>query len=158
MYSLTNRTNDPFEDIFSLANIFFPKDFRALRDDLSNVGLKKVISRPHNLETVRDANGNVVGQRLSLVYTPFKKDQINVSVENDDLVVSIGETKNEEKKDDNGDILYKGISTQSTKFSLKLTDKIDKKAISAKAEEGMLYIDLPFASEKEPEKIEVKVI
>lgn len=158
MYSLTNRTSDPFEDIFSLANIFFPKDFRTIRDDLSNVGLKKFISRPHNLETVRDENGNAVGQRLSLVYTPFKKDQIKVSVEGDDLMVSIGDETKEEKKDENGDILYKGISTQSTRFSLKLTDKIDKKAISAKAEEGMLFIELPFATEKEPETIEVKII
>jgi len=81
-----------------------------------------------------------------------------VSVEDDNLTVSIGDEAKEEKKDENGDVIYKGISTQSTRFSLKLTDKIDKKAISAKAEEGMLYIDLPFASEKEPETIEVKII
>lgn len=158
-YQLMNQLTkfDPFNGIFPT---LFDDDFFAdFRDNFANRGLKKIISRPHDLTNVKDANGNIVGQKLSLVYTPFKKDQIKVMIDGDTLSVSIGDEKKEEKKDENGEIVYKGISTQSTRFALKLTDKIDKKLVNAQAEDGMLHIDLPFVKEEEtkPKQIEVKI-
>lgn len=45
------------------------------------------------------------------------------------------------KKD--SDMDYCGISHQSYEFRLPLSETVDAKAISAKAEDGMLYITLP---------------
>lgn len=157
MNSLIKQTSDPFAGLFP--SIFFDDDFLVdFRDNFASRGLKKIIQRPHDLMNVKDENGNVIGQKLSLVYTPFTKDQIKVTVNGDTLSVSIGDEKKEEKKDENGEIVYKGISTQSTRFALKLTDQIDKKLINAKAEDGMLHIDLPFVKKaEEPKQIEIAV-
>lgn len=156
MNQLMKTTFDPFIGLFPS---FFDDDFFAdFEDKFACRGLKKIIQRPHDLMNVKDENGNVVGQKLSLVYTPFKKDQIKVTVDGDMLSVSIGDEQKEEKKDENGEIVYKGISTQSTRFALKLTDQIDKKAVTAKAEDGMLHIDLPFVKKaEEPKQIEIAV-
>lgn len=157
MNSLAKReTFDPFIGLFPT---LFDDDFFAdFRDNFAYRGLKKIIQRPHDLTNVKDKDGNVVGQKLSLVYTPFKKDQIKVVVDGDTLTVSIGDEKKEEKKDESGEIVYKGISAQSTRFSIKLTDQIDKKAVAAKAEDGVLHIDLPFVKKaEEPKQIEISV-
>ena len=156
MNSIMKHTFDPFIGLFPSLDEDFFTDFC---DNFAKRGLKKFISRPHDLVNIKDENGNVVGQKLSLVYTPFKKDQIKVTIDGDTLSVAIGDEKKEETKDENGDVIYKGISTQSTRFALKLTDKIDKKLITATAEDGMLHIDLPFVKEEEKalEKIEIEV-
>ena len=157
MNSLVKRTTlNPFTGLFPS---FFEDDFfDSFTNDFGHWGLKKIISRPHDLVNMKDEKGNVIGQKLSLVYTPFKKDQIKVTVEDDTLTVAIGDEKKEEKKDENGEIVYKGISTQATRFSIKLTDQIDKKAVTAKAEDGMLHIDLPFVKKaEEPKQIEISV-
>lgn len=154
---IKSTTFDPFAGL-SLYDMFNDDFFADFRDNFATRGLKKFISRPHDLVNVKDENGNIVGQKLSLVYTPFKKDQIKVTVDDGMLSVSIGDEQKEEKKDDKGEIIYKGISTQSTHFSLKLTDKIDKAAVTAKAEDGMLHINLPFVKkQEEPKQIEISV-
>ena len=157
MNQLVKRTLNPFTG--GLFPSFFEDDFfDSFTNDFSHWGLKKIISRPHDLVNMKDEKGNVIGQKLSLVYTPFTKDQIKVTVEDDMLTVAIGDEKKEEKKDESGEIVYKGISTQVTRFSIKLTDQIDKKAVTAKAEDGMLHIDLPFVKKAdEPKKIEISV-
>ena len=156
MNSLIKQTMDPFTGLFP--SLFDDDFFADFRDNFASRGLKKIIQRPHDLTNVKDENGNVVGQKLSLVYTPFKKDQIKVTVNGDTLSVAIGDEKKEEKKDDSGEVVYKGISTQSTRFALKLTDQIDKKLIKANAEDGMLHIDLPFVEKpEEPKQIEIAV-
>jgi len=156
MNSLIKQTLDPFAGLFP--SIFDDDFFADFRDNFASRGLKKIIQRPHDLVNVKDEKGNVVGQKLSLVYTPFKKDQIKVTVNDGMLTVSIGDEKKEEKKDENGEIVYKGISTQATRFSLKLTDQIDKAAVTAKAEDGMLHINLPFVKKaEEPKQIEISV-
>jgi HSP20 family molecular chaperone IbpA len=160
MNSLVKTTTDMLDPFTGLFPSIFGDDFFAdFRDNFATRGLKKIIQRPHDLTNVKDKDGNVVGQKLSLVYTPFKKDQIKVTVEGNVLSVAIGDEKKEEKQDENGEIVYKGISTQSTRFALNLTDKIDKNLINAKAEDGMLHIDLPFVKEekKEPKAIEISV-
>jgi len=53
------------------------------------------------------------------VTTPFKKSDVKVQVVGDMLNVTCGTSNIEESK--NEDILYKGISSQSYNFSLKLS-------------------------------------
>lgn len=158
MNSIIKQSFGPLSGLFP--SIFDDDLFADFCDNFSTRGLKKIIQRPHDLVNVKDENGKVVGQKLSLVYTPFTKDQIKVAIDGDLLSVSIGgDEKKEEKKNDQGEVIYKGISTQSTRFALRLTDAIDKKAIDAKAEDGMLHIYLPFVKEDTTQKqiqIEVK--
>ena len=55
---------------------------------------------------------------------------------------------------------YCGISHQSYEFSLPLAENIDTAKISAKAEDGILYISLPVkkAEEKKTEALQIEVL
>lgn len=121
-----------------------------------NRGLKRVIGRPHSLMTKKDANGKVTGWALELPYTPFKKNEVNVEVKDNVLNVTCGtENKVRDEKMDFSDISYQKFS-----FSIPLSDNVDAENITATADDGMLYIDLPAKAieEKTPNvlKIEVK--
>ena len=119
---------------------------------LATNGLKSIIRRPHNLVNVKDDDGNVVAQRLEVVTTPFAKDEVKVSVEGNVLTVACGETNKEEKTED--EYIYKGISSQSYTFQVRLGNSVDKAAIKAKNVDGVLTVMLPFKKkEAEPKQI-----
>jgi HSP20 family protein len=119
---------------------------------LATNGLKSLIRRPHNLVNVKDDDGNVVAQRLEVVTTPFAKDEVKVSVEDNVLTVACGGTNKEEKTED--EYIYKGISSQSYTFQVRLGNSVDKTAIKAKNVDGVLTVMLPFKKkEAEPKQI-----
>lgn len=119
---------------------------------LATNGLKSLIRRPHNLVNVKDDDGNVVAQRLEVVTTPFAKDEVKVSVEGNVLTVACGGSNKEEKTED--EYIYKGISSQSYTFQVRLGNSVDKTAIKAKNVDGVLTVMLPFKKkEDEPKQI-----
>ena len=117
---------------------------------LETQGLKSLIHRPHNLINVKDSNGNVIAQRLEVVTTPFKKEDVKVTVEDNTLTVECGAENKEEKSED--DYIYKGISSQNYTFSLKLGNNIDRDGIKAKNSDGVLSVNLPFKKEVQEQK------
>lgn len=122
--------------------------------NIMNYGLKSVIKRPHNLINVKDKDGNVVGQRLEMVTTPFKKEDVKITVKDNVLTVRCG-TENV-KNEENEDVVYRGISAQSHTFSLSLAPTIDQSLITAENKDGILKINLPFIA-KDPEKDAVEI-
>ena len=54
---------------------------------------------------------------------------------------------------------YCGISHQSYEFSIPLSDTVDSKKISAKADDGILYINLPVKEieEKKEQPLQITV-
>jgi HSP20 family molecular chaperone IbpA len=131
--------------------------YPAKEKSLENNGLKRLISRPHNIVNVKDKDGNVVAQRLEVVTTPFKKGEVSVEVDaNNMLTVKCGkeETIEDVAEPDTESYIYKGISSQNYTFSIKLGDNVDKDAIKAKNEDGVLVMTLPFKKkEDEPKQI-----
>lgn len=132
---------------------FFANPFER---KITNKGLSN-IHKPHNLTNVKDGEGNIVAQKLTVVTTPFKKDEVKVRLAGDVLSVQCG-TENAEDAE-NEDVIYRGISSQSYSFALKLGESIDKTAIKAENKDGLLTINLPYVvvEEKKPEEIEIKV-
>jgi HSP20 family protein len=100
---------------------------------------------------VKDADGNTVSQRLEVVTTPFAKEDVKVSVDDNVLSVECGSENKEEKSGD--EYIYKGISSQSYTFAIKLSDRVDKTGIKAKNVDGVLTVTLPFKKDDEPKKI-----
>ena len=142
---------------FPFGNMF--KNLEAVMDfdfNKESRGLKRWIKRPHNLITKKDKDGKIEKYQLELVYTPFKKDEVKVEVLEGVLNVKCGS----ENKVKDEDMDYCGISHQSYSFSIPLADEIDVNAIEAKAEDGILYIELPVKRSEEkkalPISIEVK--
>ena len=96
-------SNDPFRD--ALEWFFNPVSTKKICD----VGLKGIINRPHNIINIKDDSGAVVAQRLEVVTTPFKKEDVKVQLVGDMLTVTCGSSNKVEK--DNEDTLYRGISS-----------------------------------------------
>lgn len=143
--------NNPFANMFAELEAMMDYDFNK-----ESKGLKRLINRPHNLITKRDENGNVESFDLEVVYTPFKKSEVKVELLDGVLTVRCGSEN--KVKDDN--MTYCGISHQSYEFSLPLADTIDITKISAKAEDGLLYISLPVKKieEKKAEALQIEVL
>lgn len=143
---------DPIWDIMDI----FSRPFSD-RCRLSDNGLKSVVKRPHNLINVKAADGTTISQRLEVVTTPFKKDDVKVSVANGMLKVACG-SENIKTSDDE-DVLYRGISAQRYEFSLKLAESVDQAHITAENRDGILKINLPLkkAEPAEPEEIQIDI-
>lgn len=135
--------DDMWQNMVALTE--YPFNGKTLKD----IGLRKLITRPHNIVNVTDPKTKeVIEQRLEVVTTPFKKNQVQVQVADNTLTVSCGDVEDVCKKPNEDDpeeaYLYKGISSQYYTFSLKLSDKVDKSKIRAKNEDGILTVTLPF--------------
>lgn len=122
---------------------------------LETNGLKTLIRRPHNIVNVKDENGNVIAQNLEVVTTPFSKNDVKVSFIDNTLSVECGNQN--EVEEDKSDYVYKGISSQSYTFALKLGDNIDREKIKAKNVDGVLTVTLPFKQFEEEKIINVEV-
>ena len=155
----SNKGNKHMLEIFNeVENMFRRMDALAHYPlaDFTNRGLKSIIHRPHNLLTKKDESGNVIGYQVAVVYTPFSKNDVKVEVLNNQLTVKCGS----ENKIKDEDMDYCGISHQAYSFTIPLSDIVDVNAITAKADDGILYIDLPIKKIEEkkiaPLSIEVK--
>ena len=149
-----------WDDMFKMADALTM--YPAKAKNLESNGLKRLIGRPHNIVNVKDAAGEVVAQRLEVVTTPFKKNEVSVSVDsNNMLTVKCGhqDIDPEEKQGEKGEeaYVYKGISTQNYTFSIKLGDNVDKSGIKAKNEDGVLVVTLPFKKKELTEVAQIDV-
>ena len=84
----------------------------------------------------------------------MKKDDINISLENNQLTVS-GERK---FKDEKKDKKYHRVESRFGKFSRTFTlpQNVDEESINAKYEDGLLKIDIQKAEDKVSKKIEIQ--
>ncbi len=127
------------------------------KNKLADNGLRSAVKRPHNLVNIKDENGNVISQQLQVVTTPFKKEDVKVSINDGMLSVVCG---NENIKDSEfEDVLYRGISAQSYSFALKLADSVDQYKVTAENKDGILKINLPLKQleEAKPEEIKIEI-
>ena len=88
------------DSIFDALDWFFnPISSKKICD----AGLKGIINRPHNIINIKDNNGEVIAQRLEVVTTPFKKEDVKVKLVGDILTVTCGASnKVEEDNEDKG--------------------------------------------------------
>lgn len=148
---------DLFRDpVWELMDIAFPAPFFGERK-LSDTGFKNCIRRPHNLVNVKDEDGKVIAQRLEVVTTPFKKEDVKVTLTDNTLSVKCGAENIEDNE--NEEVMYRGISSQSYSFALKISPSVDQSKITAENKDGILKINMPIImkEEKKPEEIEIKI-
>ena len=99
----TLYVRDPWATMFGSIKAMMDE---AFGNEFQHRGLKQLISKPHNLITKKDKDGNVESFDLEVVYTPFKKSEVKVSVNDNVLTVTCG-TDNKEKDEE---MIYCGIS------------------------------------------------
>lgn len=82
--------------------------------------------------------------------TPFPKNCVKVMLINNVLTIECQYKENKNNGDlplsgdSNDEYIYKGISSQEYRFSIKLSNNIDTDNIKAKNVDGVLTITLPF--------------
>ena len=102
---------------------------------------------------VRDKDGNY---ELDIELPGYKKDEINLSLENGYLVVGTSKTVNEEEKDESGKLLRQERYSGAMQRSFYVGDGLNEDDVKARFEDGVL--SLTFPKEKEPELPEKKTI
>lgn len=105
---------------------------------------------PSDILEIRDDTGKVIGYEIDVTLAGIPRENINISVERDAIVIIV--SKNEKKDDKNRIYLQKGISQRSMEWRYGLHG-IDKEKIKATLADGMLKVALPLAEEAKPKNI-----
>lgn len=97
--------------------------------------------------------------KIEVAAPGLTKDDFNVHINDDDhLVICVESRKENDEKDKKGKFLRREFSYSQFQQTLILPDNVDKEAIEAKQENGVLTVNIPKKSlpkNKEPQKIEV---
>jgi HSP20 family protein len=79
----------------------------------------------------------------------YTKEDFNVSLNDDNDLLITAEKKDEVKENDNVRYLRRGFSYSKYQHAMTLPDDVNKDAIDAKVEHGVLHITLPKLTESE---------
>jgi HSP20 family molecular chaperone IbpA len=93
------------------------------------------------------------GLRFELAVVGIDDSDLNINVEDNILRIS----HNGRKDDHKYNYLQKGIARRSFDLAWKVATKFDLSKLEASLDKGLLIIDIPYAEEKAPKKIEIKI-
>ncbi len=102
---------------------------------------------PYNIERLGNSNGAAETLRITLAVAGFKRDELDVSVEDNQLTV-----RGKQEDDKSRDFLYRGIAARQFSRTFVLADGIE--VSSADLNNGLLAIDL---QRHEPERLIKKI-
>lgn len=102
---------------------------------------------PYNIERLGNSNGSSEILRITLAVAGFKRDELDVSVEDNQLTV-----RGKQEDDKSRDFLYRGIAARQFSRTFVLADGIE--VTSADLNNGLLAIDL---QRHEPERLIKKI-
>ena len=93
------------------------------------------------------------GLRFELAVVGLSESDLDIQVDGDTLRVTYNKPENEEIKS----YLQKGIAKRSFDLAWKVASKFELSKLQATLDKGLLVLDIPYAAEKAPRKIEIKV-
>jgi HSP20 family molecular chaperone IbpA len=93
------------------------------------------------------------GLRFELAVVGLTESDLDIHVEGDTLRVKYKNPKTDEL---NIKYLQRGITRRSFDLAWKIASKFDLNKLDAFLDKGLLILDIPFADEKAPRKIEIK--
>ena len=93
------------------------------------------------------------GLRFELAVVGLTESDLDIHVEGDTLRVKYKNPKTDEL---NIKYLQRGITRRSFDLAWKVASKFDLNKLDAFLDKGLLILDIPFADEKAPRKIEIK--
>ena len=93
------------------------------------------------------------GLRFELAVVGLTESDLEIQVESDTLRVTHDRQPNEQERS----YIQKGIAKRSFDLAWKVASKFDLNKLEATLDKGLLILDVPYAAEKAPKKIEIKV-
>ena len=120
--------------------------------DFSDVD-RKLYGRKASHVMKTDVHENEQGYEVDIDLPGFKKDEINLSLENGYLSVSAAKSLDNEKKNIKGKVIRQERYSGSMQRSFYVGDEINEEDIKAKFEDGVLKLHVP---KEEPAKVPEK--
>ena len=93
------------------------------------------------------------GLRFELAVVGLSETDLDIQVDGETLRISYNKPETEEIKS----YLQKGIARRSFDLAWKVASKFELSKLQATLDKGLLVLDIPYAAEKAPKKIEIKV-
>jgi HSP20 family molecular chaperone IbpA len=93
------------------------------------------------------------GLRFELAVVGLSESDLDIQVDGDTLRITYNKPETEEIKS----YLQKGIARRSFDLAWKVASKFELSKLQATLDKGLLVLDIPYAAEKAPKKIEIKV-
>lgn len=93
------------------------------------------------------------GLRFELAVVGLSETDLDIQVDGDTLRVKYEKPETEETIN----YLQKGIAKRSFDLAWKVASKFELSKLQASLDKGLLMLDIPYAAEKAPKKIEIKV-
>ena len=126
--------------------------FRDVDRELRNMD-RRLYGRNMKHEMKTDVKENETGYEIDMDLPGFKKDQINLSLENGYLTVTAAKGFDKDQKDQNGRMIRQERYAGSMQRSFYVGDAMTVEDVKAKFEDGVLHLDLP---KKEARKVPEK--
>jgi HSP20 family protein len=146
---ITKRNNNRFDGLFS-PSMRVSTLLDNLINDFTTFGPDRMTDPSVNVKETETLH------QIQLSAPGYKKENFNINIDNDILVVSNVHT--EEKIEEKSSWTRKEFKTSSFSRSFQLHDGLNVDDISAKYEDGILYIDIPKKENqtKKTRNIEIK--
>jgi len=149
MFDLITRDFDDFLDDFGTTFFGSPRSLQRPprnREFFPTSGLMKV-------EIVENKDNFVIKAAVP----GFKKEDMHIAVNGDKLTITGERNLNEEKKDDDGKVLYSNYSYGKVSNSFALPVGTKKEDVSAKFVEGELLVTVKKPAEGTPEEGDITI-
>jgi HSP20 family protein len=95
------------------------------------------------------------GLQIGIAAVGLKRDDIDIRIEDGD-VLRITHKKESQESSEIINYIHKGIARRAFSFGWKVSAKFDLDRLTAKLEDGLLSILIPFSEKAEPKKIEIQ--
>ena len=112
---------------------------------------EKVVSHPCDVQETDN------GLRIEVAAIGLNNDSIEIIVDSETLRIAHRKTEDDTKKEkDEYRYLHRSIKKASFDIAWKISSKYDLTKLEASLDKGLLTLDIPFAKENKPKKIEIK--
>jgi len=112
---------------------------------------EKVVNHPCDVQETDN------GLKIEVAAIGLTNDEIEIIVDSETLRIAYRKTEDEKQKEKNEyRYLHRSIKKASFDIAWKISSKYDLAKLEASLDKGLLTLDIPFAKENKPKKIEIK--
>lgn len=145
--SRTVTTYDEFWKFDEQWDIFWKSFFE--KNSIFKPISEKAVNHPCDIQETEN------GLRIELAAVGLDKSDINILVDSETLRVSHRKQDNADKLEEHR-YLQRSIKRASFDIAWKISSKYELSKLEANLEKGLLILDIPFAKENKPKRIEIK--